>query len=1733
MNKLRSKLSVWISSVSVLSVLLPYGAASAAVPAMDSQVMDSRKVEIASGAVYNWYDMKLDRGFEKIHTIEFNPLDGKLDLQPGKSDGKVYGMQGVSKMASDADQAGNRVIAGINGDFYDLANGIPLGMFMGDGHILTSPPNDWFAFGLNNDGTAKFGPSPKLARTVTIGSQTSNITHINRLRSADALVLYTADFYTSTMTNELGDEVVLDILEGNVQSGQTMKLRVADIHKDKGNSLLTEGKVVLSASGTSRAVLSSLQVGDELSASFELEAGWRDAKMVIGGSELLVKDGVVQPNSDTAVHPRSAIGAKADGTIVMFEVDGRAPGFSEGVQLQELGQLMKNLGVVQALNLDGGGSSTVVVKLPGQSTRQVMNRPSDGGERKTANGLLLVNIAPEGAASKLVVQPNFERVLAGSAFTFHSYAVDDSSHPAAYAGERSWQLESAIGTLEGSGKFTAGNTAGVTELTVGGTGLADGKATVEVVDELTELKFPDLVKTFASGKSAVLTVTALRNGQVVQADNSKLTWRVEGPIGSIDAGGIFTATNETEKSGKIYVSYHGVETSMDVNVGLPPVILEDFENGLGNYLASSSAQAVKSAASVETNEDLVRFGSKALKLEYDFTGKPGTSGAYLTVKDTQSRIQIPGYPEKISMWVYGDGRAHWLRAQLRDVNGAIPIDFTDQNVGVNWTGWKYVEAVVPKGRALPLTIDMPVRYMETQAAKKDAGVIYVDQIRALYGPAKDDMDPPVIKNITPADGDTVNTNTPVIRAYGEDFGYNHETHPGTTLIDPDKIRFYLDDAIVSHALYPPEGRIWHTPEVPLADGVHKAKLQIKDLSGNQTTKEWTFTVDTGAPKIVYQAPNETYAGNTYTLDIKGVKASKIRDGQIEFAFNPAKVEALQAIKGTKLADSMWQTSLDPVMGTVRLTWTGIQAAALADEDLLGQITYRVKPNATGSHDIAFRSGTIRFTDTGETQFAFFGLPVTSVIKQHLTLGWDEFGVVQGYTTKFTVKDEQGLGIEGAALLADGTEIGVTGAQGILETTALTSSVKDYKLQAVKAQMYSPVMSFKVSPLAGTPVPFNISLTMGDDPTTSRYLAWHTYPGIESSVVEVAKASQFTDFSQGSVLKFTGESYVYSTYDLGTVRVHKAVASGLEPDTAYVYRVGDGNGNVSAQGTFQTAAAQGDHTKFLYFADSQAADLNGYKLWGNTVNKAFEEHPDAEFMVHAGDMIDSGFKESEWNMWFGAAQEKLMKSTLVALIGNHEVMGMRENNDFLAHFHQPGNGLSTLKGTNFSFDYKNMHFVVLNSEYAYEEQKEWLRQDLAKTTKKWKVVAFHRGPYGSIYDTAIVREQWVPVFDEFKVDLGINGHDHIYLRTFPMKDGQPAADSQGTTYMVAGSTGPKFYSLTAREWQKVTDAENTQMYAAVDIQGDELTVVTKTVGGRLVDQFTLKKTAQPEAFTLSMDQPTYTLEAGESHQTVVTATYSPSGTAKNVTSASVFTVADESIAVIDDEGVIKGMKEGTTMLTAQYGGQSVTSQIHVHKGAVKETVTTLTGPAGVSPNEAFTLRFGLANMGQPALAQDLSYHFDPNLYEFVDAKSTEDGVKIVHAVSSQATGDIRLIVISEGLANAISSDREFIELNLRAKPVTSTTSGSIAVIGAVLGDAEGHEYTAAPSSVNVEVTVPRGLPGDSNHDNRYSISDLAFAAAHYGMDHTHLDWSSMQSADYDGNGLIDIVDLVAIAKKILE
>nr|WP_274528679.1 phosphodiester glycosidase family protein [Paenibacillus piscarius] len=1386
--------------------------------------------------------------------------------------------------------------------------------------------------------------------SVTINGTVTPLNSINRYRNADQLVLYTKDYNTSTKTTPDGDEVVLDIVGGEVKSGQTLKLKVAEVRSSQGDAALAAGKVVLSANGAARQVLKGLAPGDELTADIALQGEWRDVTLAIGGQGPLIKDGVVQTNVGPAgVHPRTAIGTKADGSIVLFEIDGRSPGISEGVETDELARLLKDLGVVTAMNLDGGGSSTFVARMPGTSGVKMMNHGSDGFERQTGNGLLLVNTAPELAEpAKLAVMPNAERILQGSSFAFTAAGVDGNGHPAAYPGALQWQVDSALGTVNDQGLFTAGATAGKGTVTAIA-GSVQGVGEIEVVDTLTELRFPDTIKTYTSGQKALLSVKALRGGQVIQADNHSFEWRVEGEIGTVDENGWFQASSDNGKSGKIYVKYGSVEASFEVNVGLPPVMLEDFESGIGNYIASSAAANSVSLKEI-TDQDYIRSGERALKLEYDFIGRTGTSGAYVAASSTATRIQIPGYPEKLSMWIYGDGQKHWLRGQMRDGNNAaVPLNYTEQGVGVNWTGWKYVEVDVPKGKAAPLSLDMPVRYMETSNLNKTSGAIYVDDIRALYGPLEEDHTPPVIMKEYPAANEMVTTATPTLSATGEDAGYDPVTHPGTTLIDADKVRLYVDDQLVEHGFYPPKGQITYKPKLPLAEGRHKVKLAIRDLSGNQTIKEWYFTVNLGSPFYKYATSEVVYPGNTYTVDLSAEKAAKLKEGAVAFAFDPAAVRDLKVTPGGKLTEGQLESSVDQDKGTVQLTLRNMNEAELADSDLIARIAYTVRNDYLGPYTleqlegqiskplmIENTAGSVISTEGSGQAVSFIGAPLESKVEPQLKLTWDHYRIAKGLEASFSITEIQnGTALAGAKLLIGGVEAQeVSGADGVLSTMSATAAEGSFTLQAVKDGAYSPVMLFKVAPYNGTAVPRNVNVTMGEAADTSRRFTWQTEPLTTGSVVEVVKQADFTGFDgfgSGEVQRFTGTSEIYNTNNDGTMRVHKAEAAGLVPGTAYVYRVGDGAGNVSEQGTFVTSGGDREATKLLFIGDSQADSQKGFELWKNTVQRAFEFMPDAEMLVHAGDMVDKGFEQEQWNWWFEAAQEQLMNTSLVPIIGNHEVMGTNGAGDYLAQFNNPQNGAAGARGTSFSFDIKDTHFVVLDSEQGeagYMEQAKWLDEDLAATDKKWKVLFFHQGPYGSIYANERAQKLWVPVFDKHKVDLVMNGHDHIYMRSYAMNGGKQAADGQGTRYVIGGSSGPKFYALTERAWQEKIFDEDEQIYTGVVIGNDGITVTARTVDGQEIDRLVIGKAEEVEdVITSIMLQGQPQLQVGASDQTVTRAVYA-SGAQVILTEGLEYASSNHAVATVDAQGQVDALAQGSTVISVTYGDLSSTYNLTV-------------------------------------------------------------------------------------------------------------------------------------------------------------------------------------------------------------
>ena len=393
---------------------------------------------------------------------------------------------------------------------------------------------------------------------------------------------------------------------------------------------------------------------------------------------------------------------------------------------------------------------------------------------------------------------------------------------------------------------------------------------------------------------------------------------------------------------------------------------------------------------------------------------------------------------------------------------------------------------------------------------------------------------------------------------------------------------------------------------------------------------------------------------------------------------------------------------------------------------------------------------------------------------------------------------------------------------------------------------SAPMLARTAPLTNPAAPFSITTNFGEDPGTGCNFTWFTSKPVKTGFVEYCKRKDFVGFDKSNIVRVEAKSTARKT-DIDNRTIYKAAVNHLLPGTEYVYRVGS-YGGYSAQGTFTTAGSDPGGFTFLNITDTQGGSARDYGVWKNTLDKALSKFPDARFLVHTGDMVDAGYLAKQWDMFVGAVQGELLNLPILPVVGNHEVTNKNKTNynagNFIDRFNLPDARIEGVPaGTVYSVNYGDVHIAVMNTQCGtgtYKKQVEWLEKDMSSSNKPWKVVALHRGPYGATYDTTDIRKAWVPVFDKLGVDLVLQGHDHNYVRTYPMKNGKIVKAGMGTIYMVGNSGGVKYYPLVKRSWQAVGLQPKTPMYIAVTVNKTKMAINAYDSKDVLRDTVTLVK-----------------------------------------------------------------------------------------------------------------------------------------------------------------------------------------------------------------------------------------------------------------------------------------------------
>lgn len=319
-------------------------------------------------------------------------------------------------------------------------------------------------------------------------------------------------------------------------------------------------------------------------------------------------------------------------------------------------------------------------------------------------------------------------------------------------------------------------------------------------------------------------------------------------------------------------------------------------------------------------------------------------------------------------------------------------------------------------------------------------------------------------------------------------------------------------------------------------------------------------------------------------------------------------------------------------------------------------------------------------------------------------------------------------------------------------------------------------------------PRRISVSVNGDPATSKGFCWYT---------DVETDTQVRVFDGGTDVTYllTLDDAVCSEWE--GAYMHKVKVSGLTPGKEYTYQVGDGM-FWSALGSFVTDDGD-DSFEFIAIADVQASSLENFQKGAATLNAAFATMPDAEFVVNLGDFTNDSTNE-EWDYYDEAFSSLNLSTTIVPVAGNHDGAGFMWSwfdNMFCL---DTSESVQNLSGVNYSYDYGNAHFAVLNTNdllSVTDVQLTWLRKDLNSTDKDWKIVFMHKSPYSlgkdaKWPDALYLQDALGAVLDECGADLVMSGHDHMYLRTKTLYGNEVADD--GTVYVLAGTAGSKRYEV---------------------------------------------------------------------------------------------------------------------------------------------------------------------------------------------------------------------------------------------------------------------------------------------------------------------------------------------------
>ncbi|RCX21043.1 uncharacterized protein DUF2233 [Anaerobacterium chartisolvens] len=719
---IRKSLIAALAVVVAFISLLPLSAVRAAGSSTILQ-SSSGRTNITSGATLEKITRFTTDGWLSINVIRVDPLNPNIKVDTMMSPESIQVLATTQSIAKS-----KGAVAAINGGFFDWTYKTPIGTYVESGTIASASSTYdqadslMASFSLNNLNEVLYNYWKINMELIAPNGNAIPIHKFNKpYDGSNKLTVIDGRWSRKTIGTDSPAKYEY-LTEMIVVDG-----KVAEIRQNQPATSMPENgyAVVTRYEGTQR-LLDNFNVGDEVSLNIASSPDINNLQMSVTGGTLLIRDGNIpayfahysQVLGGTR-QPRTAIGSTKDGKeLLLVTVDGRQAG-SIGMTIKELAQLMQALGATDAINLDGGGSTTAVARAPGTDSLKVVNTPSESSQRRIENAVGVFSTAPQSELAGLIVETPDDNVFINTSRTFTVRGHDEYFNPVEInSDDIEWSVSGIEGSFKGNVFYPSSVGPGKVKASIGDISreldITCLSSPVKITLSKTSLNLP------LNGSYTFSLRGINKNGYSAKIMPHDVQWYIRDEMGTMKDG-IFTA----KKAGSGYIKAYLGNTNAYCGLSVEKetsTVLDSFEDSKNSFIS----YPVEVPGGYELSSEQKYSGNTSGKLSYDFSNiESGSRAAFIVFGE--KGLSLPSNAKKLGMWVYTENESpSWLAARVTDSKGAEHIVYF--NKGLDWTGWKYMEASL-SDISSPASVARV--YMVQPNPVADSGCIYVDDLKAV------------------------------------------------------------------------------------------------------------------------------------------------------------------------------------------------------------------------------------------------------------------------------------------------------------------------------------------------------------------------------------------------------------------------------------------------------------------------------------------------------------------------------------------------------------------------------------------------------------------------------------------------------------------------------------------------------------------------------------------------------------------------------------------------------------------------------------------------------------------------------------------------------------------------------------------------------------------------------------------------------------------------------------------